>query len=161
MEPHFMHYENIPAIRLDDLHVTLLAGEFLNSVSPVKVYSPLMGIELNAINDTTCFLPLDPKFEHGILPLIGNIEIANEVIDISTLLYLPCGQSKIPVRLQKSSRALIIGGEPFKEDILIWWNFVARTKEEMIKAATDWNNHAAFGEIEGYQGERLVPPPCQ
>jgi len=161
MEPNFTHYENVPAIKLDNLHINLLAGEFLNSVSPVKVYSPLIGLKLNATNDTTCFLPLNPKFEYGILPLIGNIEIANEIVDIDTLLYLPCGQSKISVRLQKGSRALIIGGEPFKEDILIWWNFVARTKEEMIKATTAWNNHAAFGEVEGYQGERLTPPPCQ
>ncbi len=161
MEPNFIHHENIPAIKLDDLHINLLAGEFLNSVSSVKVYSPLIGLELNATNDTTCFLPLNPKFEHGILPLIGNIEIANEIVDIDTLLYLPCGQSKISVRLQKGSRALIIGGEPFNEDILIWWNFVARTKEEMIKATTAWNNHTAFGEVEGYQGERLTPPQCQ
>jgi redox-sensitive bicupin YhaK (pirin superfamily) len=161
MEPNFIHYENIPAIEFDNLHINLLAGEFLNSISPVKVYSPLIGLELNATNDTTCVLPLNSKFEHGILPLIGNVEIANEIVDIDTLLYLPCGQSEISLRLQKGARALIIGGEPFKEDILIWWNFVARTKEEMIKAVIDWNNHTAFGEVEGYQGERLTPPQCQ
>ena len=60
---------------------------------------------------------------------------------------------------KKARRVLIIGGEPFKEDILIWWNFVARTKEEMIRATNAWNNHTAFGEVKGYQGEKLIPPP--
>lgn len=161
MEPNFIHYDNIPKIQLDNLHINLLAGEFINSVSPVKVYSPLIGLEINAKKDTACYLPLNPSFEHGILPLIGNIEVANESVDIDTLLYLPAGLSKIAVRLKERSRVLIIGGEPFKEDILIWWNFVARTKDEMIKAAAAWNNHTAFGEVEGYPGERLTPPQCQ
>lgn len=158
MEPNFIHYEHVPSLKIDHLDIHLLAGEFQNVVSPVKVYSPLIALELNATEDTVCFLPLNPEFEHGILPLIGHIEIANEHVDIETLLYLPCGQSKIPIRLQKGSRILIIGGEPFKEEILIWWNFVARTKEEMINAAEAWNNHTRFGEVVGSHGERLTPP---
>jgi len=159
MEPNFIHYENIPSLKLDNLQINILAGEFLNSVSPVKVYSPLVGLELIAMEDTTTNLSLNPKFEYGILPLIGNIEIANEIVDIDTLLYLPCGKPNMPIRVQKGSRILIIGGEPFQEDILIWWNFVARTKEEMIAATNAWNNQTAFGEVKGYQGKKLIPPP--
>lgn len=161
MEPNFIHYESIPSVKLDNLHINILAGEFLNSVSPVKVYSPLVGLELNTLENTTTNLPLNPKFEYGVLPLVGDIEIANEIVDIDTLLYLPCGKSSIPVRAQKGSRILIIGGEPFQEDILIWWNFVARTKEEMIEATNAWNNHTAFGEVKGYKGEKLIPPLLQ
>jgi redox-sensitive bicupin YhaK (pirin superfamily) len=67
----------------------------------------------------------------------------------------------MPVRIQKGSRILIIGGKPFQEDILIWWNFVARTNEEMIETTNAWNNHTAFGEVKGYQGKELIPPPLQ
>jgi redox-sensitive bicupin YhaK (pirin superfamily) len=159
MEPNFIHYENVPSIKLDNLQINILAGEFLNLVSPVKVYSPLVGVEFTALKDTATHLPLNPKFEYGILPLIGSIEVADEVVDIDTLLYLPCGKTSMPIRVQEGSRILIIGGEPFNEDILIWWNFVARTKEEMIEATNAWNNHTAFGEVKGYQGEKLIPPP--
>lgn len=158
MKPNFIHYENLPSIKLDGLQINVLAGEFLNSVSPVKVYSPLVGLELNALEDATLNLPLNPKFEYGILPLIGNIEVGNEVIDLDTLLYLSCGLNTIPIHLKKGSRILIVGGEPFKEEILIWWNFVARTKEEMIAARNAWNDHTEFGEVHGFQGERLTPP---
>ncbi len=161
MEPNFIHYENIPSLKLDNLQINILAGEFLNITSPVKVYSPLVGLELIAIEDTITTLSLNPTFEYGILPLIGNIEIANEIVDIDTLLYLPCGKPSTPVRIQKGSKILIIGGEPFKEDILIWWNFVARTKEEMIEAANAWDNHTVFGEVKGYLGKELIPPPLK
>lgn len=160
MEPNFIHYPTIPSLKMDHLHINLLAGEFNGTVSPVKVYSPLIGLELYAEEDTACLLPLNPNFEHGILPLVDEIEVGNENVDVDTLLYLPTEQSKIPVRLKKGARALVIGGEPFKEDILIWWNFVARTKEEMIDAANAWENHTAFGEVVGFQGEDLVPPQC-
>ncbi len=63
--------------------------------------------------------------------------------------------------IQKGSRILIVGGEPFKEDILIWWNFVARTEEEMMEGVKQWENHAAFGEVKGYLGDRLTPPEVQ
>jgi len=159
MEPNFIHYTNLPSVTLDNLQIHVLAGEYLNSISPVKVYSPLIGLEIIALEDTTTTLPLSPNFEYGILPLIGDIEVGHETVDIDTLLYLPCGQSIAPVRLQKGSRVLLIGGEPFTEDILIWWNFVARTNQEMLEAANAWNNQTEFGEVKGYQGERLTAPP--
>lgn len=161
MEPNFIHYPNIPTIALDNINIKLLTGEFANAVSPVKTYSPLVGLELQALEDSSCLLPLNPTFEYGILLLVGNVEIANEVIGIDTLLYLSCGQTKLSLRVPKDARIMIIGGEPFKEDILIWWNFVARNKEEIIQATNAWNNHTAFGEVLGYQGDRLAPPELQ
>ena len=161
MDPNFIHYENIPSLHFDNLQINILAGEFADAESPVKVYTPLVALELIAMEDATTTLSLNPKFEYGILPLIGNIEIANELVDMDTLLYLPCGKPNTQVHIKKGSRILIIGGEPFKEDIIIWWNFVARTKEEMIEATNAWNNHTAFGEVKGYEGKELVPPALQ
>jgi quercetin 2,3-dioxygenase len=158
MEPNFMHHESVPSVNYDNLQVNILAGEFLNSISSVKVYSPLVALELNALDDSAATIPLNPTFEYGILPLIGNIEINHETIDLNTLLYLPFGKTRISIRVKKGSRILLIGGEPFKEDILIWWNFVARTKKEMLTAADAWNNHTAFGQVKGYLRKELTPP---
>lgn len=33
------------------------------------------------------------------------------------------------------ARVLLIGGPPFPEKILMWWNFVARTQEEIAHAS--------------------------
>lgn len=160
MEPNFIHYDNIPSLTMNNVAINLLAGDYAGLVSPVTVYTPLVGLDVMATEDGETRLPLNPSFEYGILPLIGDIEIENEVIDLSTLLYVHSGHTEMTVRMKKNSRALIIGGEPFSEDILIWWNFVARTKEEMLKAAAAWDDHSAFGEVKGYQGGRLTPPQC-
>jgi redox-sensitive bicupin YhaK (pirin superfamily) len=158
MDPDFNHYASVPYVLHDHLFIHILAGEFLGEQSPAKVYSPLIGLEIYAQEDTESVLPLNSKFEYGILPLVGEIEVEGELIDLTTLLYLGCGRKQLNIKLKKGARILMIGGEPFTEEILIWWNFVARTEDELITAVNDWNNHTRFGEVQGYQGEPLTAP---
>jgi hypothetical protein len=41
----------------------------------------------------------------------------------------------------------------------MWWNFVARTKAELAHACQEWNEGTgAFGEVLGYDGQRLSAP---
>jgi hypothetical protein len=55
-------------------------------------------------------------------------------------------------------RALLIGGAPFAEPVLMWWNFVARTNEEIAAAREDWAAERRFGAVVGYDGSRLDAP---
>ena len=41
----------------------------------------------------------------------------------------------------------------------MWWNFVARTAEEIAAAREDWQEGRRFGEVRGYAGSRLEAPP--
>jgi len=158
MEPNFIHYPEIPSLKVDGLQIHLLAGELLNSRSPIKAYSPLVGFEIHALENSSSTLPLNPKFEYGILPLIGNVKVEDETIGIDTLLYLGCGRSKLAIQAKKDAQILVIGGQPFEEEVLIWWNFVARTREEMLQAKQAWNEHRDFGEVKGFPGDRLTAP---
>ncbi|HWU85578.1 MAG TPA: pirin-like C-terminal cupin domain-containing protein, partial [Rhodocyclaceae bacterium] len=54
---------------------------------------------------------------------------------------------------------LLIGGAPFEEDVLLWWNFVARERAEIVAATKAWNQHTAFGTVDGYLGDPLAAPP--
>jgi len=56
------------------------------------------------------------------------------------------------------ARVLLIGGPPFPEPILMWWNFVARTQEEIAQARADWEQHQRFGDVPAYRGPRLSAP---
>ncbi len=56
-------------------------------------------------------------------------------------------------------RALLLGGAPFGETVLMWWNFVARTTEEIVAAREDWEAGRRFGEVQAYNGPRLGAPP--
>lgn len=154
----FQHYPEVPNVMQDSLLIQILAGSFQNQTAPAKIYSPLVGLALTAQDHTETVLPLDPRFEYGILPLMGTIDIENDTVDENTLLYLGCGREQLSVRMAKGAYALIVGGEPFAEEILIWWNFVARSEDEIHQAIHDWENSDRFGEVHGYKGERLHAP---
>ncbi len=55
---------------------------------------------------------------------------------------------------------LLIGGEPFTEQLLMWWNFIGRTHEEIVEARNDWEAESErFGYVDGHDGERIPAPP--
>jgi hypothetical protein len=74
------------------------------------------------------------------------------------LYYLGASRSEAAFVSQSGSRVLLIGGPPFPERILMWWNFVARTAEEIAHARDDWEREQRFGEVNAYQGPRLAAP---
>lgn len=59
---------------------------------------------------------------------------------------------------REGARVLLVGGEPFPETILMWWNFVARTPAEIREAREDWEAHRRFGDVTAYRGPRLAAP---
>ncbi|MDR3442325.1 MAG: pirin family protein [Legionella sp.] len=158
IEPEFIHYAETPSLHYEQVHINVVAGTFLDVQAPTKVYSPLMGIQLEAQEDTTVTLPLNPTFEYGLLPINGRMDVEGESIDNDTLMYLGCGRAELTMHLCKGTRAFMIGGEPFAEEILMWWNFVARTKQELIEATNAWNEHSDFGVVKGYSGAPYVAP---
>jgi len=159
-KPEFSHYSELPSLEQDGVQITVLAGEFLENLAPAKVYSPLIGLALHARRNAATRLPLNPAFEYGVLVLTGEIQVEQESLVPGTLLYLGCGREELSLQVASDSHIFIIGGEPFKEEILLWWNFVARSKAEMSEAADAWEKHERFGEVKGYGDgtERLNPP---
>ncbi|GAA4523279.1 pirin family protein [Brachybacterium paraconglomeratum] len=51
------------------------------------------------------------------------------------LLVLPDGATVLEIRAEEGEdlRAMLLGGEPLGEDILMWWNFVGRSHEEIVE----------------------------
>ena len=68
------------------------------------------------------------------------------------------GRAEMSLASATGARVLLIGGAPFGESILMWWNFVARTPDEIREAREDWVAHRRFGEVPAYQGPRLPAP---
>jgi redox-sensitive bicupin YhaK (pirin superfamily) len=159
IQPEFAHYPHLPNLEQDNLSITVVAGELLGLRAPTKVYSPLIGLDLHASkNEARTTLPMNPAFEYGILVLAGSAKIEEETIETGVLLYLGSGRTELALSLPKDARIFMIGGEPFEEEVLLWWNFVARSREEFVEGINDWNHHRRFGEVKGYQGKRLEAP---
>lgn len=162
MPPAFQHYPELPHFALGGFAATLLVGELQDHVSPVQVYTPMLGVDLTSTAAASVIVPLREDFEYGVLVLEGSVEITetshSEALGSGTLLYLPPGQTELDLHCKAAARVLLIGGEPFAENVLLWWNFVARTRAEIVAATEAWNAHSAFGKVEGYVGTELTAP---
>lgn len=155
----FQHHSDLPLLQSSGFTVTVLAGELLGHASPVQVHSPLLGLDLACASKADMQLPLNPAFEHGVLVLDGQITLEGESLESGTLLYLGTERSQLHIQATDRARLLLLGGVPFNEKVLLWWNFVARSEAEIITATADWNARSErFGDVTGYQGERLIAP---
>jgi hypothetical protein len=74
------------------------------------------------------------------------------------MLYLGCGRTELPLRAESDAGLMLLGGEPFEEELVMWWNFVGRSQEEITQAREDWATGTRFGEVKGYDGAPLPAP---
>jgi redox-sensitive bicupin YhaK (pirin superfamily) len=163
MPPAFAHYPVLPRCGIGGFETTLLVGEFGPQTSPVEVFSPLLAIDLSCSSAASGSLPLRSDFEYGVLVLEGSAEITvpggvPQQLEAGTLLYLAPGGTELNISSPGAGRTLLIGGAPFEEDVLLWWNFVGRTRDEIATATEAWNAHTDFGEVKGYVGDPLPAP---
>jgi redox-sensitive bicupin YhaK (pirin superfamily) len=157
-DPSFHHYPQLPILERGGFRITVLAGEFAGERAPADVFTPLVGIDLAAQGPARAELALDAGFEHGVMALEGSARVAGEELLPGSLLYFPPGRDRLAVETQQAARLLLIGGQPFGEEILLWWNFVARSVDEMEQATGDWLAGRRFGRVEGARGAPLVVP---
>lgn len=158
--PRFDHYATLPCWEQAGVALTLLTGEFAGQRAPTLAFSPLVGVDLAAAETASLPLTLRPDFEYGVLPLEGELEIEGDGFATNELAYLGRGRDGVTLDLPAGGRAILIGGEPLDEEILIWWNFVGHSKAEIAAAQRDWEaGSERFGSIPQWPGERLMPPP--
>jgi len=158
-DPAFEHYAQLPIIERGGFRITLLTGDALGERAPTRVFSPLLALDVASREEAATVLPLRSDFEFGALALEGEASIAGQALAVGQLLYLGCGRESLEVRSAAPARLLLIGGAPFGEEILMWWNFVGRSRPELERAVADWNaGDARFGTVRGYPGERLTAP---
>ena len=102
---------------------------------------------------------LKSTYEHAAIVLGGDCAVDGQQLQDRVLYYLGSNRSEIHFSSRTGGRILLVGGTPFPETILMWWNFVARTREEIAEARADWeNHHPRFGEVKAYTGPRFEAP---
>lgn len=159
IEPSFFHVpENeIPEWQLGDVAFKLIAGEVLGKKSPVPVYSPLYLLELKSSNRQTVTIGEHLFGESGLYILEGSIESDGHVFEPKQLLVAK--DSKLcSFDMAENTTIYIFGGEAFPEERIIYWNFVASTKELIEKAKDKWLAQT-FDKVPGEN--EFVPLPEQ
>jgi redox-sensitive bicupin YhaK (pirin superfamily) len=137
-------------------------GALLGETSPVGTATPLLGAELRLTAGTELHLDVDPDFEHGVLVDTGVVSLGDVETKQHELAYLPPGSQRLTLEAVTDARVLLLGGPPFGEAIVMWWNFVGRSHADIAAYRRLWETHdIRFDAVDGYRGsvERLPAPP--
>ena len=148
-------------VREAGAQITVVIGEHQGERSPAEVFTPLVGLEVAVPGGDDFVLPVREDFEYGVVAVDGSALVEGALIAPGLLAHLPPGQSEIrlsPAGGRRLARFFVLGGAPFGERLLMWWNFVARTGEEIAQARDDWAA-GRFAEVRGYPGDPLPAPP--
>lgn len=165
-ERRFDHYAPQP-VAFDGGEALVFMGELFGDTSPIPTFTPLVGAEIRMDAGASVAVDVNPEFEHGLLVDAGDIDLEGVVIQPHELGYTGIGETTLRIRNNGSQRArlIIIGGEPFTEDVVMWWNFIGRTHEEIAQFRQEWEGHSdRFGVTRGYishdpEGLDRLPAP--
>jgi quercetin 2,3-dioxygenase len=135
--PAFDHYAP-EAVTGEGWAAKVFLGTLAGSTSPVATHTPLLGAELVIAEGTEVDLDVDASFEHGVLVDTGLVSIGGEEVKQDRLAYLPPGSQRISLDAHTDVRLLLLGGPPFGEPIVMWWNFVGRSHEEVVGFREEW-----------------------
>jgi quercetin 2,3-dioxygenase len=158
--PAFEHHAALPGWTSDGLSTTVLMGTFGGATSPGTAYTPLVGVDLDLAAGGDIEVSLEPDFEYGLLASSGSVTVEGAPLERGAMLYLGTGRSTLRLTAAEASKLLLLGGEPFEERLVMWWNFVGRSGEEIAAFAEEWNaDDDRFGAVAAYDGDRLLAPP--
>ncbi|MGA5346912.1 pirin family protein [Streptomyces griseoincarnatus] len=147
--------------QLDGAAIRVFLGSLAGQVSPVRTFTPLLGAEIVVEPRATLTLSVDSAFEHGLLVDSGEIGLAGTLLRSAELGYLPPGADTVTMvnETDAPARAVLLGGPPFGEEIVMWWNFIGRSHEDIVRAREDWEASSdRFGVVKDSPVDRLPAP---
>jgi redox-sensitive bicupin YhaK (pirin superfamily) len=156
--PDFQHVAEVPRLELRGGLVQVFSGAVADARSSATHFSPIVGADVRVHRGGSLTVPIEPSHEHGLLVLDGDVALEGQPLEPRVLYYTGTARHALELASRDGARVLLVGGAPFPETILMWWNFVARTPEEIRDARTDWETHQRFGEVRHYSGPRLSAP---
>jgi quercetin 2,3-dioxygenase len=155
--PDFAHYADLPVLTDGSVSIRLLMGSLDGATSRARAYTPLMGAEISFAGPGPTELILEPDFEYAALTLTGSADVDGEPLPPGPLLYLGTGRSRLGLATDGDAKLLLLGGEPFAEEIIMWWNFIGRSHEEIVAARDDWMAARRFGTV-SFESSPLPAP---
>ena len=150
IDPSFTHLAALPHLPQPQGNVVVLAGTIGSHTSGAPEHHPIVGAEIRGRAE----LPLDTMFEHAVAPLRGEATVDGRSVDPGSLVYLGRGRSSVTVEAEV---ALLLGGAPLGEPLLLWWNFAERTHDEVVASRGRWESDQ-MGTVAGTT-HRIPAPP--
>jgi quercetin 2,3-dioxygenase len=159
----FAHHVPDP-VALPGAVARVFLGELAGNRSPVHTFTPLLGAQIDLDGEAELHIDVDPAFEHGVLCDSGTVALSGTPLAVGDLGYQGPGSATLHLRNvgDRRARVVLLGGSPFTEELLMWWNFVGRNHDEIVRYRQLWEDtDGRFGAVEGYRGSvtRLPAPP--
>jgi redox-sensitive bicupin YhaK (pirin superfamily) len=156
--PAWEHHRELPTMRDRGATATVIMGELGGAVSPGTAHTPLVGVDIALDPASELLLPLEPEFEHAMLVMSGSATVDGTALTPGTMVYLGCARRDLSIASAAGARLMLLGGAPFEEEIVMWWNFVARSNDEIVAAREQWVDGDTFADVAGFDGYRLPAP---
>ncbi len=157
----FEHVDVLPLVELPGGLVTVMVGDLGGARSPASVDWQTIGLDI-LMNGESVELPADPSFEYAVVPIDRPVKVEEAIVEPGWLALIPTGADLLPITASSAgARLLVLGGKPLGEPIEMWWNFVARSKEEITDAWRAWQSHDLdrFGNVPSKLARIDVPAP--
>lgn len=156
----FQHLGELPVADLISGEARVLIGRLGQAVSPADVDHPTIGLDL--VVAPRASIPTSSSFEHAVIPIDHPVKVEDTIVDPGSLAMVPPGFDELKIETRAgSARLMLLGGEPLGTRVKMWWNFVARTTEEITEAWHDWQvgNEDRFGPVPSTLERIEAPKP--
>lgn len=132
----FAHAADLARLDVDDATLTVFLGSHAGAASPVAIDSDLVGLEIDL--RSRALLALRRDFEYALIVLRGALTTRGTLVTPGHLAVLPRGLDEVELTSKEPTRVVLIGGVPFDEPLFMWWNFVARSRDEVDECRESW-----------------------
>ncbi|MGF3056109.1 pirin family protein [Microbacterium sp. YY-01] len=131
---HFVHYVPGP-IEGPGYVARVFIGELLGHVAPVDTRTPdLIGAEIVFEPHAQLSLEVRPDCEYAVLAETGDVSVNSTHTPHRSLAYTPTGADTLQLQAgSEGARIILLGGVPLGEQIVMWWNFIGRSHDEVVE----------------------------
>ncbi|MDO5634854.1 MAG: pirin family protein [Micrococcus sp.] len=135
-------------LTLDGGTARVFLGSLLGETSPVRTHLPLTGAEIRLQPGTTLTVDVPAEHEHGVLAVNGPVHLDGVTVEQAHVGFVGVGARQLtlttPDDATEETILLLLGGQPLGEQIIMWWNFVGRSHEEIVEWRARYQQEMGF-----------------
>jgi redox-sensitive bicupin YhaK (pirin superfamily) len=141
----FFEHHLCPRLVINGSLITVFVGELGEAQAATTTFTDMLGAELLITPGAPVRIPARVDFEYGLLIDNGRATINGEDVEPHHLAYIEPGVNELVIEASEPTRAILLGGVPFEEPIVMWWNFIARSHDEIEQMRAAWQSQVVIG----------------